>query len=81
MTASYVLTAAAEADLRDIIRYTRSKWGDAQTRTYVTKLTRGIARIAAGQGKSKDMVALYPGLVASITMFSACPATMRPPLS
>lgn len=62
MTASYVLTAAAEADLRDIIRYTRSEWGDAQTRSYVAKLTRGIERIAAGQGTSKDMAALYPGL-------------------
>jgi toxin ParE1/3/4 len=62
LTASYVLTAAAEADLRDIICYTRREWADAQTRSYVTKLTRGIERIAAGQGASKDMAALYPGL-------------------
>ena len=62
MTASYVLTSAAEADLRDIIRYTRDEWGDAQTRSYVAKLTRGIERIAAGQAVSKDMAALYPGL-------------------
>ena len=62
MTASYVLTAAAEADLRDIVRYTRREWGDAQTRSYLAKLTRGIERIAAGPGTSKDMAALYPGL-------------------
>jgi toxin ParE1/3/4 len=62
LTTHYVLTAAAEADLRDIIRYTRSEWGDAQARSYVAKLTRGIERIAAGQGTSKDMAALYPGL-------------------
>lgn len=62
MTASYVMTSAAEADLRGIIRYTRNGWGDAQTRTYLAKLTRGIERIAAGQGTSHDMGNLYPGL-------------------
>ncbi len=62
MTVTYVLTAAAEADLRDIIRYTRKRWGDDQTRSYVAKLTLGIERIAAGQGASKDMAAIYPGL-------------------
>lgn len=62
MTAKYVLLPAAEADLRDIIRYTRKQWGDAQTRTYVTKLQRGIERMADGQDLFKDMTALYPGL-------------------
>jgi len=62
LTVTYVLTAGAEADLRDVIRYTRREWGDAQTRSYVAKLARGIERIAAGQGTSKDMAALYPGL-------------------
>ncbi len=62
MTAPYVLLPAAEADLRDIIRYTRQQSGDAQTRSYVAKLQRGIENIAAGQGLSKDMAALYPGL-------------------
>jgi len=59
---TYVLSAAAETDLRDIIRYTRKEWGDAQTRSYVKKLTRGIERVAAAQGAFKDMGALYPGL-------------------
>jgi toxin ParE1/3/4 len=62
LTNDYVLTEAAEADLRDIIRYTRNEWGDAKTRSYVARLTRGIERIAAGQGASGDMAALYPGL-------------------
>jgi plasmid stabilization system protein ParE len=62
LTVSYVLTAAAEADLRDVIHYTRKQWGDDPTRSYVAKLTRGIERIAAGHGPSKDMAALYPGL-------------------
>lgn len=62
MTAPYVLTAAAEDDLRAIVRYTRGQWGEAQTRAYMAKLTRGIERIAAGQGSPKDMSALYPAL-------------------
>lgn len=62
MTASYVLTAAAEADLRNVIRYTRREWGEAQTRSYVVNLKRSMERIATGQGTSKDMAALYRGL-------------------
>lgn len=62
MTTRYVLTAEAEADLRDIIRYTRDQWGDVQTRRYMAKLTHGIERIASGEGPSKDVGDLYPGL-------------------
>jgi plasmid stabilization system protein ParE len=32
----YILTTAAEADLRGIIRHTRKHWGDAQVRRYST---------------------------------------------
>ena len=62
MNASYILLAAAEADLRDIIRYTRKHWGNAQARSYVAKLQRGIEAIAAGQGLFKDMSPLHRGL-------------------
>ena len=62
MTASYVLSSAAEADLRDIVRYTRKQWGDAQTRSYMTTLKACIESIATGRGLFKDMAALYPAL-------------------
>lgn len=62
MTASYVLALAAEADLRDIIRYTRREWGDAQVRAYVARLQGGMESVATGQASFKDMAALYPGL-------------------
>ncbi len=62
MTTGYVLTAAAEADVRAIIRYTRKQWGDAQVRSYLAKLERGIERLVAGQDAFKDMAALYPAL-------------------
>jgi len=80
LSVSYVLTGAAEADLRGIIRYMRERWGEAQARSYAAKLRTGIERVAAGSGVSKDMSALYPGLRgsnANITIFSACRA--RPP--
>lgn len=62
MNTGYVLTAAAETDLREIIRYTRKQWGDAQVRSYIAKLERAIARLAIGQGVFRDMSALYPAL-------------------
>lgn len=61
MTA-YLLTEAAEADLREIIRYTRKQWGDAQVRSYVTRLERAIERLVAGQCAYKDMGAIHPAL-------------------
>jgi toxin ParE1/3/4 len=59
---NYILTDAAEADMRGIIRYTRKQWVDAQVRHYITNLEQGIARLAAGQGVFKDISALYPAL-------------------
>jgi len=32
---AYILTEAAEDDLRSIIRYTREQWGDVQPRKYI----------------------------------------------
>lgn len=58
----YILTDAAEADLRGVIRYTRKQWGDAQVRHYIARLEQGIARLAAGQGIFRDISALYPEL-------------------
>ncbi len=62
MSAPDVLTLAAEADLRGIVRYTRKQWGAAQARAYVAKLERGIEAVVSGQGAFKDMSALFPGL-------------------
>lgn len=58
----FVLSQAAEADLREIIRFTRKQWGDAQVRRYIGDLEDGMTRLAAGQGVFKDMSALYPSL-------------------
>ncbi len=58
----YLLTEAAEADLRALIRHTRQHWGDAQVRRYITKLEQGIEQLARSQGGFNDMSALHPGL-------------------
>ena len=60
--AGYVLTEAAESDLRAIVRYTRKKWGNAQVRQYIAKLEKGMASLAGGQGVFKDMSDLFPDL-------------------
>lgn len=62
MTRCYVLTAAAESDLRSIVRYTRKQWGDVQVRRYIATLEHGIASLAAGRGAFKDMSVLFPAL-------------------
>ncbi len=62
MTARYVLSSAAEADLRAIVRYTRKQWGAAQTRRYMAKVKTGIENLVAGRGYFKDVAALHPGL-------------------
>lgn len=59
---TYILTAAAEADLRGIVRYTRKKWGDAQVRRYIVTLEHGIESLVSGQGSFKDMSAIFPAL-------------------
>ncbi|MDS1140634.1 type II toxin-antitoxin system RelE/ParE family toxin [Pusillimonas sp. SM2304] len=62
MNGHYALTTAAESDTREIIRYTRQHWGDAQVRRYIETLEEGISRLALGRGTFKDMSTIYPGL-------------------
>lgn len=59
---SYVLTKSAEADLRGVIRYTRSQWGEAQVRRYVASLERCMAGVAAGEGAWRSLADIHPGL-------------------
>jgi len=59
---AYILTEAAEDDLRSIIRYTRVQWSEGQLRKYIASLEQGIADLANGKGNFKDMSALYPQL-------------------
>ena len=56
MSSAYVLSSAAELDLRDIVRYTRKEWGDIQARRYLAKLKDGIEGIASGQGHFRTVM-------------------------
>lgn len=59
---SYVLSEAAEADLRGVIRYTRNMWGEQQARLYAEKLKNGIIRMSQGKGAFREMDDIYPSL-------------------
>ena len=62
MSDSYVLTEAAEADVRALIRDTRAQWCLAQTRIWWLRLNAVLRALAAGDGPFKEMSALYPQL-------------------
>ena len=62
MTPPYVLTRAAEADLREVIGYTRRQWGVAQARRYASELQRCIEALVAGEGQHRLMTDLHSGL-------------------
>ena len=62
MKAPYVFHPAAEEELREILRYTRKNWGEAQAKKYAAKLRECIQALATGKTPCKDMSDLYPGL-------------------
>lgn len=55
------LTAAAEADLREILRWTAERFGEAQTRAYADTVNAAIAALTAGPdvagARSRDDIA------------------------
>lgn len=59
---AYVYTHQAEAELREIVRYTTRQWGAAQARAYARQIDDAAAALAAGQGVFKDWNELLPGL-------------------
>ena len=62
MTAPYILTRGAAADLRDLVRYTFQTWGPAQCRVYVAQIEEAATELALGQGIFKNRDDLLPGL-------------------
>lgn len=56
----YDLTPAAEADLRDIVRYTLRQWGARQAQRYVRLLEAGLRMIAEGRAVSRTFSERYP---------------------
>jgi len=59
---AYVYARQAEAELREIVRYTTRQWGATQARTYARQIDMVAAALAAGQGVFKDWGDLLPGL-------------------
>lgn len=59
----YELTPAAETDLREIARYTRRQWGEAQSRHYAQMLASCFQKIAAGDVVQRSFSTLFPKLL------------------
>lgn len=62
MKKSYILTKSAEADLREITRYTLEQWGAAQCSSYIADIEQKAEAVATGKGFFKEMPALMPNL-------------------
>ncbi len=58
MTA-WQLTAAAEADLRAIVRYTRNEWGSDKAQSYAGDLKQAIQRLADNPNRHRAMPQLH----------------------
>jgi len=58
----YELTPAAEADLREIARYTLRQWGARQQRRYARQLEVCFRGIADGSLRSRDFSERHPQL-------------------
>ena len=56
----YELTPAAEADLREIARYTLRQWGARQAQRYGRLLEAGFRKIAEDRAVSKTFSERYP---------------------
>ncbi len=62
MKAVFAFHPAAEAELREIVRYTGKLWGEAQARKYAAKLHGCIQALANDKKPYKDMSGLYPAI-------------------
>lgn len=56
----YDLTPAAEADVREIARYTLRQWGARQQQRYARQLEACFRRIAEGRDRSRAFSERYP---------------------
>ena len=78
----YELTPAAEADLREIARYTLRQWGVRQQRRYARQLEACFRGIADGSLRSRDFSAQYPQVRVTRCqhhyVFSLRPAGQKP---
>ena len=62
MTAPYILTRGAAADLRQVVRYTLQTWGQEKCEAYIAQIEEAATELALGQGVYKNRDNLLPGL-------------------
>ncbi len=62
MTRPFVYAREAQAELREIVRYTARQWGAPQARAYARQIDEAATELATGRGVFKDWGAVLPGL-------------------
>lgn len=62
MTRPFVYAREAQAELREIVRYSAQQWGAAQARAYARQIDEAATVLATGQGVFKDWGTVLPGL-------------------
>jgi len=81
MTAPYILTRSAAADLREVVRYTVQNWGKAQCQAYIAEIEEAATDVALGKGLYKNRDDLLPSLRvrrARHHYLFACPSRISP---
>lgn len=62
MTRKFVYALEAQAELREILRYTAKEWGAAQARAYALQIDEAAADLATGHGIYRDWGEALTGL-------------------
>ena len=62
MSRPFVYAREAEAELREIVRYTARQWGAGQAQAYARLMDEAAADLALGQGVFKEWGDVLPGL-------------------
>lgn len=56
------LTAAASADLLEIVRYTKKKWGQVQAQRYREELDLGLQQLSLAADRGRNRESIVAGL-------------------
>jgi len=62
VTRPFVYSREAQAELREIVRYTAQQWGAAQARAYARQIDEAANDLVTGLGVIKDWGTVLPGL-------------------
>lgn len=67
MLKGYLLSKAAQDDLREIRAYTRSTWGENQAKTYLSTIKNGLDSLVTNPESGKVRDEIHVGLRSIVT--------------